>query len=431
MNELNNLGMKRIITGLIILCFQLQSVQAQIDTVFQRENIDFNRYLSLVSTNNLEYAAEKFNLNIAEAAIEAAKVFPDPSISFDWTEDRENSTRTGYGFESELGTTLELGGKRRARIDLATSENNLAKAMLSDYFRNLQADAALVYLEALKQNQLLKVKHDSYQTMKQLAEADSIRLLMGSIMEIDAAQSKVEAGILLNELIQAEAEWKNALLQIAFMTGLPKSDTTYFPTGSLIIPARAFNPDDLVTVAQNNRADLLAAFNNKEVSRKMLQLTKKERIIDLDMKLGIENGYVVQGNAPTATAITAGIAIPLKFSNLYKGDLNIAHFQVLQAESLYKQAELQIKTEVAQAWQLYNASCKQVSSFNNGLLGKAASVKTGKIYSYKRGETSLLEVLNAQRTYNDIQTAYYETLFNSAAALVGLEKAAGIWDLNF
>jgi cobalt-zinc-cadmium efflux system outer membrane protein len=65
------------------------------------------------------------------------------------------------------------------------------------------------------------------------------------------------------------------------------------------------------------------------------------------------------------------------------------------------------------------------------LLENAQSVRKGKIYSYNRGETSLLEVLNAQRTYNDIQQSYYETLFNRAVALVALEKAAGIWDISF
>jgi cobalt-zinc-cadmium efflux system outer membrane protein len=44
-----------------------------------------------------------------------------------------------------------------------------------------------------------------------------------------------------------------------------------------------------------------------------------------------------------------------------------------------------------------------VQQFDNGMLTDAKEVLEGKIYSYKRGETSLLEVLNAQRTYNDVQ----------------------------
>jgi len=69
--------------------------------------------------------------------------------------------------------------------------------------------------------------------------------------------------------------------------------------------------------------------------------------------------------------------------------------------------------------------------YARGMLEGAQNVRKGKIYSYDRGETSLLEVLNAQRTFNDIQQNYYETLFNRAVALVELEKAAGIWDINF
>lgn len=250
-------------------------------------------------------------------------------------------------------------------------------------------------------------------------------------MEIDAVQSKVEAGILLNGVLEAEADWKNAFSQIALMTGIPKSDTLYYPNGNLQIPNRSFFLNDLITTAQNNRADLVAALYNKEVSQKALVLAQKERKMDIDLKLGAGNLYSLNYEFPNTTAVTGGIAIPLKFSNHYKGDIKMAQFQILQAEDLYKQAELQIRVEISQAFQRYNAFCKQVDRFDNGLLENAQKVRQGKIYSYNRGETSLLEVLNAQRVYNDTQFDYFETLYNRAAALVELEKAAGIWDINF
>ena len=83
----------------------------------------------------------------------------------------------------------------------------------------------MFYLEAMKHKQLFIVRYNSYQTMKKLSEADSIRFKLGSIMEIDAIQSKLEAGILLNELIHAMAEWKNSLSDISLMTGITKKDT--------------------------------------------------------------------------------------------------------------------------------------------------------------------------------------------------------------
>jgi outer membrane protein, heavy metal efflux system len=422
---------KPIATTLILFGLLVQFAQAQIDTTFLSYKMDFKRYLHLVSTNNLEYAAQKYNVDISEAAIEVAKVFPDPSLSFDWIENRQGKEQSERDYNIMLGKTFELGGKRKARINLAQSNSQLTKALLDDYFRRLQAEAALVYLEALKQNSLFKVKYNSWKVMKQLAEADSVRLKLGSIMEIDAVQSRLEAGIQLNGLLQAEAEWKNAFTQIALMTGASKSDTVWMPSGSLNISKRNFLLNEMITTAQNNRADLMAALYNKDVAQKALQLARSERSIDLDTRIGFGNNlYTIPGTI-NENAYSAGISIPLKFSNHYKGEIKMAQLQIIQADDQYKQAELKIKTEISQAFQQYNSYCKQADSYDSGLLEKAQKVRTGKIYSYTRGETSLLEVLNAQRVYNDTQTDYIETLYNRAAALVELEKSVGIWDISF
>jgi len=267
--------------------------------------------------------------------------------------------------------------------------------------------------------------------MKRLSEADSVRLKLGSIMEIDAIQSKLEAGSLLNELLQSEANLNNSYTQLSQMTGSLKTDSLLVPDGSLLFKQRLFEINALITIASSKRADLVAALYNKEVADKALRLAKRERNIDLGLKLGFDNSYLPANNSPSATAFTAGIAIPLKFSNFYKGQVKLAQFQISQSEELYKKAELQIRTEITQAMQRYLAFCKQVDSYDQGMLESAQNVRKGKIYSYNRGETSLLEVLNAQRTFNDVQQNYYETLFNRAVALVELEKAAGIWDINF
>ena len=90
---------------------------------------------------------------------------------------------------------------------------------------------------------------------------------------------------------------------------------------------------------------------------------------------------------------------------------------------------MQVQTEVMQHYRRYTSLIGQVRHYDNGLLENAASVVKGKIYSYDRGETSLLEVLNAQRTYDEVRTLYIETLYNYAASLVELETSAGIWDI--
>lgn len=421
--------------AILLMLLTISAVSnAQIDSTFTHVKINYPDFLNLVNRNNLGYVAEKFNVNIAEANIEASKVFPDPELAIGASDNGQRRMQMGYGFSTELSWTLELGGKRKARIDVAKSTSELTKALLEDYFRNLRAEATLDYLTGLKQKEIFRVQLNSYTILKNIAIADSIRFKLGSITEIDARQSKLEANTMLNEVYQSEADWKTALLELGTLTGKHKADTLYSPIGDLTQFDRLFDLHALMISAQNNRADLLAALKNKNVSQDLLKLTKANRVLDLGVNMGVESASVVSNivaPTPSSNAVSAGIAIPLKFSNQNKGELKAAEYTVQQADILYRQTELQIQTEVRKAWLNYLATQKQVRQFDTGLLADAQRLLDGKIYSYKRGETSLLEVLNAQRTYNETQLNYYETLYNYAAALVELEKTAGIWDINF
>lgn len=421
--------------AILLMLLTISAVSnAQIDSTFTQVKINYPDFLNLVNRNNLGYVAEKFNVNIAEANIEASKVFPDPELAIGASDNGQRRMQMGYGFSTELSWTLELGGKRKARIDVAKSTSELTKALLEDYFRNLRAEATLDYLTGLKQKEIFRVQLNSYTILKNIAIADSIRFKLGSITEIDARQSKLEANTMLNEVYQSEADWKTALLELGTLTGKHKADTLYSPIGDLTQFDRLFDLHALMISAQNNRADLLAALKNKNVSQDLLKLTKANRVLDLGVNMGVESASVVSNivaPTPSSNAVSAGIAIPLKFSNQNKGELKAAEYTVKQADILYRQTELQIQTEVRKAWLNYLATQKQVRQFDTGLLADAQRLLDGKIYSYKRGETSLLEVLNAQRTYNETQLNYYETLYNYAAALVELEKTAGIWDINF
>lgn len=417
---------KFIFIWMISLCTVLES-RAQTP-------LGYPEYLDLMARKNLEYAAEKFNVSIADANIEAAKVFPDPELSLGASDNGQRRMRMGYGFSTQISWQLELGGKRKARVQLAQDQSALTRALLENYFRNLRADGTLAFLNSLKLKAVLDAQTSACNNMEAIATADSIRFRLGSIPEIDARQSRLEARTMLNDVYHREAEWKTSLVQLGLLTGQVSTDTLYAPQGDFSRFDRAFHPDELTTAALNNRADLVAALKNKAVATQALRLARANRVTDLGLNLGAGNTSVVSNvvaPTPSFTVVSAGIAIPLKFSNKYKGELKAAEFGLQQADVLYQQTMLQIQGEVMQAWYNYLAARKQVQQFNTGLMADAQRVLDGRIYSYKRGETTLLEVLNAQRTYNDIQQDYYETLYSYAASLVELERAAGIWDINF
>ena len=217
------------------------------------------------------------------------------------------------------------------------------------------------------------------------------------------------------------------------MMGTFGTDTLFVPEGELQLPARSFVLAELLDEAMRERTDLVVASRNKEVASKALKATRRERNTDVDLSIAVSRNARVHNEeapAPPFTGVTAGIAIPLKFSNFNKGSVRAARFREQQAELQYQEACLTVQTEVMQAYRMYEVCSQQVEAYDNGLLRQAAEVMEGKNYSYQRGEVSLLEVLDAQRTYDDVQAQYIETLFNYSVALVELERAVGLWDIT-
>jgi cobalt-zinc-cadmium efflux system outer membrane protein len=394
----------------------------------ETRTLTFDAYLNRVKESNVGYLAEKYNVDIAEANVKAAKVFPDPELSLGYANNQDWNLQMGYGVDAELSYTLELGGKRRARIRVAQSEKEMAGALLEDYFRNLRADATLAYLAALKQKRLCEIQRASYGRMLALARADSLRFRLGAIMEVDARQSKLEAATLLNEVYAGEGDWQEVLAQLMLFQGGDGPERPDSIAGELSYPKREPDLPLLIATAQNNRADLAAALKSGEVSLNNLRLAKANRAMDLGIRLGGNYSSIVRNEiapAPAFNGITAGVSIPLKFSNANKGALRAAQLAAAQSETQYRAVELQIASEVTQAFSRYTATCRQAEQFRTGMLDEAEAILQKKVYSYERGETSILDVLNAQRTYNEVRISHNETLYNCAAAWVELERACG------
>lgn len=414
-----------IILSLVLL--SITGMKAQ-----EKELLSFEEYLSLVGNKNLGYASQKYNVSMAEAAIQTANMFPDPQLEMETTNNGVNQNM-GYVYGASLGWTLELGGKRKARVNLAKNQSELSKIQLQDFFRNLRADASLGYIDALKSRALLEVQQDSYKNMQQLAKSDSIRYRLGTISLVTSKQSKLEAASLLNEVYQAESAEQQALTSLSVFLGESKI-TDRDVAGDFNAFNRDFSIDDLILQSLNERADLLAARQNTEVAKSQISLEKANRVIDLGISAGAERHTEATNEiapSPTVNAVKMGISIPLKFSNRRNAGLKIAEMAHSQAEVEYKQIEQSIKAEVMQAYQQYTATQKQLRQFHNGMLTEAQSILEGITYSYKRGESSILEVLNAQRTYNNVRKDYYQALADNAAALIELERKVGIWDIHF
>lgn len=392
---------------------------AQLPDLISNQPISFEEYLNRVGKNNLNYLAEKLNVSITDAEVIAQKVFPDPELGFE----AGNET-----FSLGLSYSLELGNKRGARIKLARSRTELEKLSLEQGFQNLRAEAADLFLEAILQRELLGVQRSSYEYMLQLSRSDSLRCIAGEITENDVRQSKLETVTLLNAVYSQEAVYQSALVMLNKCMGVT-IDTLHIPFGGWGELGRDFDFTDLIKIGLNNRIDLFIARKSTEVTDREYELTRAERRPDIGLSISYEKDW--NRFLPSAHSATAGLSIPLTFSNINKGAVEAAKLRIAQSEILEKEMELQIQAEISQAWFNYEAEKKKVVQYKTGVLEESQKVLDGMVYKYKRGETSILDVLIAQRTYNGVQQEYLETMKRYVASLVSLEKACGIWDIHF
>lgn len=422
------------ISLLLIFCHATAYAQLHTENSITKTQLTYANFLSRLANDNLSYAAEKYNVSIADAEVLASKMFPDPELSFGWADNQQKRMQMGYGFEAELSWDLELGGKRKARKNLAYDQKLLAELALNEFFQTLRAESTITFLESMQNKMIYDIQKNSYESMLQVAKLDSIRYSLGQISKVDAIQSKLEAKSLLNDLQDADDDWENSLIEVKNIVSRRPNELVVEPVGDFSKFTRLFNLDDLIVTAQNNRADFLVAKQNKVVAGRQVALAKAERVIDLGLNVGVENNsFVKNAIAPTPgnTVVKAGVSVPLKFSNSKDAGLKTALYEERQADLEYAAIELELEKEITQVYRNYLTKQKQINRYESGMLEDAKQVFEGIKYSYHRGASSLLEVLDAQRTYNETQLTYAETLFNCASALVDLEKAVGIWDIDF
>ena len=422
---------------MIISVFLLTSIirisysQAEINNI--KKPVTLSEYLSGVMKGNLEYIAGQMNVSIAEAELKAAKVLPDPEVSVAYSNNEDKVLQMGQSVEAGISYPVNLGNKRGAGISLARSQHDLSILQLDAYLSNLRAYAAINYFVSLKDQKIFLLQEDIYKQLAGLAGADSLRLQIGEATGLDALQSSLEARSQKTEVFQSFAEMQNSSLTLMVLQGKKISDTLVKASGDFPIKERTFNLVELVKSAIENRADLLVAIKNKEISEKNIRLLKAIRAFEFNLEAGYSDNYIVKNEiapAPAYKGMSAGISFPLKFSDLNRGSVQAAEIAKKQSQTLYEQTELQIISEVLQAYNSFVAQNKKVEHFNKGLIEDAGKILEGRIYSYQQGESGLIDVLNARRTYTELQMSYLNSLFDYTAALIELERAAGIWDIT-
>src|SRR5262249_54448075 len=146
----------------------------------------------------LSLLAERANLTIADAAMVTARLRPNPVFSF--SADHLDLLGTGFSAENNGGppevawrvdVPLERGGKREARMALASALRSVAEAQFADAVRTLTQDVTLACVDLLAAEANRALVTDSLRTFDELVRVNRARVTAGSIAPSESTRSEV------------------------------------------------------------------------------------------------------------------------------------------------------------------------------------------------------------------------------------------------
>jgi outer membrane protein TolC len=394
--------------------------------------LTLDQFLAGVAANNLDLAAQRYNISIAQAQVVAAKVSPNPVFGVTFLTDishREQATAYAEGVTEEI----EVGGKRKFRVSVAQKNLLSVSATVDDFFRTLRGTAATAFVTALAGQLTVDEKGRAFEALNDLAKANEKRLSEGDLGEADADQARLAAKQAEGDLVVAQSAQSANLFALVQLLGKRRAQAPN-PEGSLLFPNRDLSLASILAVAMQNRPDVRAAHFALESTQSSVKLAKANRIPDPTIGVAVgETGQIRNpiDPAPSYNTLNLSLSLPLPLFNSYRGEYEAAVQTALQAQKILDSVKLKAEVDVRTNFDRYQLAKQQLAKYQGNAIELARKVLEAKLTSYRLGAGSLLDVLQAQKDDTDVHLNYITALTERASALVALEQAAGFWDISF
>jgi cobalt-zinc-cadmium efflux system outer membrane protein len=409
--------------------------------------ISFNDFLHAVQESNLSYAAQTYNVSIAQAQISLARLWPHPTISGGYTTPFSQASSVAgvpagptSGDQSlpssataSVSEEIPLGGKLSAKEAVAQTAASQAQAQLEDFFRILRGTAASAYIDALNARLNLVQLQKSYRSLQALSDLNQIRFKDGAIAEVDLLQSRVAALAALSSVRAAESTLRQANIGLSVFMGKRHQTLGLHPLGNLALKLRTFDQESLVADAVAHRTDIIVALRAHENALAQLRVAEANRIPDVTAALNYTHNTQSQNAfapSPENDQIGFSLQVPLPISDFDTDDRKAAHLTIQQTEKQIESNQAQAETDVRQAVARYRFAVEAAKEYPGGILNDAQRVLDISIYSYKKGNATLLSVRQAESDLTTTYQNYYAALDEEAKALVNLEQMTGFWDVD-
>jgi cobalt-zinc-cadmium efflux system outer membrane protein len=388
------------------------------------------------------------DLLIADAAVRSAaadvvvaRATPNPSLSVTGgsaffydpnVPDCNGCSRWAWNIalSDQAALSDRLSGKRHLRVAIAEAALRAARMSRQDARRTLAFQVKQQYMQAVLAGDLLDFALEVQKASTQILDLNEVRYRAGAISEADVAKvetAKLEADQAVTSARQNLAQAKAVL---AFLLGVRGEVPDFsvqedLPKFALPGPLAAANLSGLVREAMDRRPDVQSLRAQRVRAETSVKLARRLRIPDVSVTVN-QYGQGFGQNAIQPPTLTLGLSFPMPIFYRYRGEMAKAEADATTQNLQLAKLEAQVLSDVTTAFTAFSAARELVERMERRLLERSRRARDLVSIQYQKGAASLLEYLDAQRTYIATNVEYLQDLAMYWGSVFQLELAVAM-----
>ncbi|OOL33911.1 type I secretion protein TolC [Pseudomonas sp. FSL W5-0299] len=370
--------------------------------------------LETAFANNPDLAAAQWETGIAQGERQQAGLIPNPEVSWEAEDTRRNSRTTTV----MINQPIELGGKRGARIEVASRAQDAAGIELERKRNVLRADVIQAFYSSSTAQQRLLLSRQSIELAERGLRVAQGRIKSGKSSPVEGTRAEVQLSEVRLELRRAERDEASAYQRLAQVMGAPLPAFVSVGDPGRSIPTV---PDSSLLLNRiGETAELRLAKLQIDQREASLGLEKAQRIPDLTVSIGSQ-----YDERERERVNVVGLSMPIPLFNRNQGNVLAAARRTDQARDLRNASELRLRTEIQTTLDQWVTANTEVASFNQTILPAAQSAVDTATRGFEMGKFNFLDVLDAQRTLISARTQYIQAIAEATDAWVRIERIFG------
>jgi cobalt-zinc-cadmium efflux system outer membrane protein len=381
--------------------------------------------IQMALAHNHTLLAARTTIQQSEALETTANLRPNPVLLGDaqflpifQPDQSPNYLDDSAQFDLGLSYLFERGRKRQHRLQAAQDQTAVTRSQVSDNERTLSFQVASQFTNAQLAESVLELALQDQGDFQKSVDISKERYRAGDISEDDYLKIKLQLLQFQTDASQARLAKVQALADLRRLLGYESVSADYDVAGPFDYLPVSAHLEDLQAKALATRPDLRAAQQGVTAANSQLELAKANGKQDVTGQLS----YTHTGDLSTAS-LFGQIQIPI--FNRNQGEIARTGFAITQAQEQEKAASEQVLDDVQDAYEGLRTNDEIIQLYRSGYLDDAKQDRDISEYSYKRGAASLLDYLDAERSYRATELAYRQALASYLLAVEQLREAVG------